>query len=312
MADFKIGANFVARNMPVVIEDMSTDGGNSYIIGNPGEDFSSDAADLRAQAAAVMATNPDLAALYEARAVNLDNISILDKPIRDYQALQLTAQQRFSKNAMLLASYTYSRSMGNYPGLFSTETGQNDPNLTSLYDLPELMTNRYGAMGLDRPHLLKVDGFYQFDLKKAGLITMGASLRSQSGIAHNVLGAHWAYQQGESYLLPRGSGNRSPWTWTTDIKASYGRRIGKDQTIDVFMDVFNLFNNQEEADNDEIYTRNNANPIVGGDFSDLKHSKTLDIGGAEVNATPVLNKNFENLNARQAPLSMRFGLRYTF
>jgi hypothetical protein len=143
------------------------------------------------------------------------------------------------------------------------------------------------------------------------VVALGASFRGQSGIAHNALAAHWAYQQGESYLLPRGSANRSPFTWNADVKATYGRKVGAGQ-IDVFMDVFNLFNNQEELDNDEIYTRNNANPIVGGDASDLEHSKTLDIGGMEVNATPLVNKNYGNLNARQAPLSMRFGLRYTF
>ncbi len=213
---------------------------------------------------------------------------------------------------MLLASYTYSRSLGNYPGLFSTETGQLDPNLTSMYDLPDLMANRYGAMGLDRPHSLKVDGFYQFDLKKAGLIVLGASFRGQSGIAHNTLGGHWAYGLDESYLLARGSAPRSPFTWTADVKATYGRHINKTQSVDVFMDVFNLFNSQNELDNDERYTNSNVNPIVNGDASDLRHSKTLDIGGNETNASPFLNKNFGNLNSRQAPLSMRFGLRYTF
>jgi outer membrane receptor protein involved in Fe transport len=312
MADFKMGINYVHRTLPVAIEDMSTDGGTSYFVANPGENFDDEAQEWDDKAAAVMDSDPDLAAVYATRAANMRTIKNLDKPVRNYDAIQITANQRFSKSAMILASYTYSRSVGNFPGLFSTETGQLDPNLTSMYDLPDLMANRYGPMGLDRPHSLKVDGFYQFDLKKAGLVVLGASFRGQSGIAHNALGAHWAYQQGESYLLPRGSANRSPFTWTTDVKATYGRRIAKGQTVEAFVDVFNLFNRQEELDSDEIYTRNNANPIVGGDFEDLRHAKTLDVGGSEVNATPVLNKNYGNLNARQAPLSIRFGLRYTF
>ena len=138
MADFKMGVNFVTRNMPRVIEDSSTDGGAHYLIVNPGEDFSADATDLRTEATGLMTSNPELAALLNARADVLDKISTFDKPIRDYQAVQITAQQRFAKNAMLLASYTYSRSVGNYPGLFSTETGQLDPNLTSLYDLQDM------------------------------------------------------------------------------------------------------------------------------------------------------------------------------
>ena len=315
MADFKMGLNYVHRDLPRAIEDMSTDGGNHYLIANPGENFDAEADRLDAQAMEIRnGADPNLAYAdeLESRASQLRNVKDFDKPVRNYDGVQVTANQRFSKNAMLLASYTYSRSKGNFPGLFSTETGQLDPNLTSMYDLPDLMANRYGAMGLDRPHNLKVDGFYQFDLKKAGLVVLGASFRGQSGIAHNTLGAHWAYGADESYLLARGSTNRSPFTWTTDVKATYGRRIGNAQRVDVFVDVFNLFNKQEELDSDERYTRSNANPIVGGDPSDLEHSKTLDASGLEVNSTPVINMNYGNLNARQAPLSMRFGLRYTF
>ena len=305
MADFKMGVNFVARNLPVAIEDVSTDGGSNYLIANPGENFDADADALEAQA--MNETNPDLAALYESRAEQLRNVKNFDKPVRDYQALQITAQQRFSKNALLLASYTYSRSKGNYPGLFSTETGQLDPNLTSLYDLPELMSNRYGALGLDRPHLVKVDAFYQFDFKKAGVLILGGSFRGQSGLAHNTLGGHPVYGPSESYLLPRGTQPRSPFTMQTDVKLTYGRKLGGKSTIEAFVDVFNLFNAQEEIDSDETYTFDFLDPIVGGDQSDLRHIKSSGVG-----TTPELNKNYLNLTDRQNPLSMRFGLRYTF
>lgn len=311
MADFKMGVNFVTRNMPRVIEDSSTDGGAHYLIVNPGEDFSADATDLRTEAAGLMTSNPELAALLSARADVLDKIGTFDKPIRDYQAVQITAQQRFAKNAMLLASYTYSRSVGNYPGLFSTETGQLDPNLTSLYDLPELMSNRYGAMGLDRPHNLKVDGFYQFDLKKAGIVTLGASLRGISGIPHNTLVGHSLYGADESYLLPRGTAGRSPFTTTADIKATYGRKINATQSIELFADIFNLFNTQDETDADERYSTSFADPIVGGDLSDLPHAKQNPLVGI-TGRSPIKNTNFLNLNARQAPRSFRFGLRYSF
>jgi len=316
MADFKVGLNYVHRELPRVIEDISTDGGTTYIIGNPGEDFSEEAADLRAQAEANRMdgdpSNDDIADLADARAGVLDTMNTVDKPVRNYDGVQLTANHRFSKNAMLLGSYTYSRTKGNFPGLFSTETGQLDPNLTSLYDLPDLLANRNGPLGLDRPHLLKVDGFYMFDLKKAGLVVLGASFRGQSGIAHNTLGSHYAYGPQEAYILPRGSANRSPFVWTTDVKATYGRKISKAQQIEVFVDVFNLFNRQDETDSDEAYTFNNMNPIVGGDLSDLPHSKSLDGDGLEQNSTPVLNKNYGKLNARQGARSVRFGLRYTF
>ncbi len=316
MADFKMGVNYVYRDLGRVIEDISTDGGTNYLIANPGESFDDAAADLERQAAALRMdgdpSNDDTADLYEFRADLLSRVDEFDKPIRRYNAVVVTANQRFSKNAMLLASYTYSRSKGNFPGLFSTETGQDDPNLTSMYDLPDLMANRYGSSGLDRPHLLKVDGFYQFDLKKAGNVVLGASVRGESGIPHNALAAHWAYGPDETFLQARGAAGRSPFTYTADIKATYGRKMGKN-TLEAFIDVFNLLNSQDQVDADERYTADAANPIVGGDASDLAHSKTIDpIFAVELNETPTYNKNFGNLNARQAPRSIRFGLRYTF
>jgi hypothetical protein len=314
MADFKMGINYVYRDLGRAIEDVSTDGGNTYLITNPGESFDDAAADLEAQAeAARMAGEDDLAALYEQRADLLSRVDEFDKPIRRYNAVVVTAQQRFSKNAMLMASYTYSRSKGNFPGLFSTETGQQDPNLTSMFDLPDLMANRYGSMGLDRPHLIKVDGFYQFDFKAAGALIMGASVRGESGIPHNALAANAYYGAGESFVLERGAAGRSPFTSALDVKATYGKKIGKSNTIEAFIDVFNLFNSQDQTDADEIYTGDNVNPIVGGDLEDARHAKTIDpLFFVETNATPAVNKNFGNLSARQAPLSVRFGLRYTF
>jgi hypothetical protein len=198
--------------------------------------------------------------------------------------------------------------------LFSTETGQLDPNITSEFDLPALMANRYGALGLDRPHTVKVDGFYRFDLKQAGLVTVGASLRAQSGIPHNVLGADPSYGPGESYLLPRGVAERSPTTGQADVHLAYGRRVGKASVLEVFGDVFNLTDAQQEASQDEIYTDDAAHPIVGGDMNDLKHVKIFDVSSSlETAKTPTLNPNFGHTTAYlQAPRSFRFGVRLTF
>ncbi|HWU91095.1 MAG TPA: carboxypeptidase regulatory-like domain-containing protein [Kofleriaceae bacterium] len=314
--EFKLGLNYIHRAMPRVIEDISTDGGNSYLITNPGEDFSGAAAKQRAEAARLMATgNPDDAALAEVylnRATQLDAVSRFEKPIRNYDALVLSAVQRPTKRSLLQASYTYSVSKGNYPGLFSTETNQLDPNLTSLYDLPDLMANRYGNLGLDRPHNLKLDGFYQFDLKKAGVLTTGASFRTQSGIAHNALGAHPVYGPGESYLLPRGSFERSPVTAQLDLQVGYGYRFNQHTMFEGFIRVFNVFDTQDELDVDENYTFDNAIPVIGGDARDLAHAKALDAAGFETGSTVTPNQNFGKVNARQAPRTIQLGMRLTF
>jgi outer membrane receptor protein involved in Fe transport len=329
VADFKVGINYIHRTLPVVIEDMSTDGGGHYIIGNPGTSYDDEAVSVRTQGEQALAQSgcmdinedpgPTCDGLLQAQAATLirragemEFIDQFDKPVRNYDAVQLTITQRPTGRSLIQASYTYSVSKGNYPGLFSTETNQLDPNLTSLYDLPELMANRYGNMGLDRPHNLKVDGFYQFDLKKAGLLTTGMSVRALSGIAHNALGGHFVYSSGESFLVPRGSFARSPVTTQVDAHFSYGRRLNKTTTVELFARFFNLFDTQDELDVDEIYTFSNANPTVGGKPEDLAHIKALDASGVETNQTVEPNKNFGKLNARQAPRSIQLGVRLTF
>ncbi|MGN6107534.1 MAG: carboxypeptidase regulatory-like domain-containing protein [Kofleriaceae bacterium] len=312
-ADFTLGLNYIHRSLPVVIEDISTDGGSTYMITNPGFDFSDEADKVRAQAERLMMEgNADLANVYMHRAEQLDAVGRFDKPSRNYDALQIVARQRPTRQSLLVASYTYSTTKGNYPGLFSTETGQLDPNLTSMYDLPDLMANRYGPSGLDRPHNLKVDGYYQFDLKKAGFLTVGASFRAISGIAHNALAGHAVYGAGESYLLPRGAVPRSPVTTNTDVHLSYGYGLSKTTRLEAFVRIFNLFNAQEELNVDEVYTGDNAVPIVGGDLNDLKHIKTLDDFGYEQSSTPTKNLNFGKLNARQLPRNIQLGVRLTF
>jgi len=317
LPDLTLGMNYIHRTLPVVIEDVSTDGGNSYLITNPGEDLTGEAEKLQAEAdRLIMSGDPEqmaLGELYASRAAQLAYVGKFDKPERNYDALQLTARQRATRNSLLQASYTYSRSTGNYPGLFSTETGQLDPNLTSLYDLPDLMANRFGPMGLDRPHNFKVDGFYLFNFKKAGQLTTGLSFRAQSGIAHNALAAHPVYGGGEAYLLPRGAIERSPLTTQTDVHLAYGYQLSKTTRLEGFVRIFNLFNQQEELDKDEIYTTDNAIPVVGGDVSDLQHVKVQDPAtGLETDTTVTPNKNFGNLNARQAPQSVQLGFRLTF
>jgi outer membrane receptor protein involved in Fe transport len=315
--DLKFGINYIHRTLPTVIEDVSTDGGGTYLITNPGRDFSGEADKLRAKAAQLMMTGDiqdmALAEAYTKRADNMDFIGTFDKPVRDYDALQLTATQRPTKKSLLIASYTYSVQKANYAGLFSTETNQLDPNLTSLYDLPDLMANRYGNSGLDRPHNFKLDGFYQFDLKTAGILTAGASFRAQSGIAHNALAAHNIYGVDESYVLPRGAIPRSPVTTNTDVHLSYGYRLSKNMMLEGFVRIFNLFNQQDELTVDETYTTDNAMPVVGGTMSDLPHLKTIDPATQlEANETATPNKNFSKLESRQIPRNIQLGFRLTF
>jgi outer membrane receptor protein involved in Fe transport len=311
LPDMTVGANYIHRTLPVVIEDMSTDGGANYFIANPAVNYDDEAQKL--DDLAMKTADANLKSLYQSRANQLRTVKFMDPPSRNYDALEITAKKRPTGKSLLQASYTYSRAIGNYPGLFSTETGQLDPNITSQYDLPDLMPNRYGPSGLDRPHNLKIDGFYAFDLKKAGLFILGATVRAQSGIPHNTLAAHPTYGGGESYLLPRGALYRSPATARLDTHLSYGYQINKTTRLEGFVDIFNLFNSQTETDIDEVYTIDSSLPIVGGDAKDLLHAKLTDGNSTrQSNAIVSKNLNFGKLTSHQSPLTGQLGFRLTF
>jgi len=172
LEDLRLGVSYQNRRMTSVIEDMSTDGGNTYYFGNPGSFPSSDDEALVNQIMS-LAEGSTLRNQLTKRLNDFRLLRQFDKPIRDYNAVQVTASKRFSRNFMVQGSYTYARLKGNYPGLFQSESGQLDPNITSQYDLVELLGNRYGYLPGDRPHQIKLDGYYTFDLEKAGRVTTG-------------------------------------------------------------------------------------------------------------------------------------------
>jgi outer membrane receptor protein involved in Fe transport len=306
LPDLKLGASWIRRDLGRVIEDVSTDGGTTYIVANPGAVNEDEVASLRAEA---METNdPNEADYLRRRANYLDGVGVFDEPKRTYNALQITAERRFTKSIFVSASYTYSQTRGNYPGLFSHETEQLDPNLTSLYDLPELMANRYGDLGSDRPHLIRLDGFYRLLLDPSiGFFTFGAAIRAQSGLPINTLGTHNGYGLGESYILERGTGGRMGLTTRFDTHVAYGRNLTDGTRLEAFVDLFNVFNQQPELRVDELYTFDVTNPIVGGDKEDLAHAK-VQYEGTAIEKNP----NYGNTDERQAPLSARFGLRLLF
>jgi hypothetical protein len=336
MDDTKIGVSYKNRRMGRVIEDVSTDGAQTYIIANPGEWDPAEEQKMDAQILRAMETCDAEGASSEAcgqerrlrRDLNLyQGIRLFDKPSRDYNALEFTLTRRFSKKLYVQGSYTYSKVTGNYPGLISYDNGQVDPNISSQYDLIELLANRVGPLPLDRPHYIKLDGYYIFDFKNKGSLTVGGRLRALSGIPTNALGGHYLYGANESFLLPRGQLGRTDFDHGLDMQFSYGKKLNKNMQLDIFLTLFNIYNRQGEFGIDDNYApffklrspdgsvggnQQNANPVSGGTYEDLLWVKTVNDSGGET-ATPIgRNPNFRNTNSRYGPGSARLGLRLTF
>jgi hypothetical protein len=323
LEDLKVGISLQRRTLGRVIEDVSVDNADTYILANPGEFPEGEEAALEEEIADLTAAGDTAGA--SRKQDQLDQyrgIRGFDKPRRDYTALQLTAVKRFSKSFFMQGSYTFSRTVGNFPGLFSPDNGQVDPNISSQYDLIELLANREGALPQDRPHYFKLDGYYTFDFDQVGELTTGGRFRALSGVATEALADHYLYGPSESFLLPRGEMGRTDFDWSVDAHLGYARELGRGMKLEVFTDMFNLptlFMEEGVFSVDEQYAGyidpahpGNANPIVGGEYEDLIWGKNLDENGNETNVPLGRNRNFQNISARYTPFFVQLGARLSF
>ncbi len=309
--DLKVGLGYRNRVMGRILEDVSTDNAATYIIANPGEFPEAEERRLQAEIDALPEGDAKRAQL-EANLEMFRGIRLFDKGRREYHAFEVTATRRFSRDLYLQGNYTYSITRGNFPGLFSADNGQVDPNITSQFDLIELLANRDGLLPQDRPHQIKIDGFKLWDMKGLGQLVTGIRLRLLSGTPTNALGRHYRYGFDESFLLPRGATGRTDFTHQLDIQVKYGKEIAKGYLFEFFIDAFRVFNNQDEFFTDQSYTFSNANPIVGGKYEDLVYLKRVNDNGGETDEPVGRNENFGNTTSRYTPFFMRFGARLTF
>ena len=315
--DIKLGAYYHHRTLGRVIEDVSTDGAQTYVIANPGEWSDAEERELAAR----IERTDDLAqrARLENELAMYRGIRRFDRPRRDYHAIELTLARRFSRGLFVQASYTWSKTTGNFPGNVSYDNGQIDPNISSQYDLIELLANRSGPLPQDRPHSFKLDGYYVFDLGQSHTLTFGTRLRLVSGTPVQALGGHYLYGADESFLLPRGQLGRTPMQHAADVHLAYGHAFGGIRA-ELFVDVFNFYNHQGTFAVDTTYApqlaqdgrEQNVNPISGGTVEDLVWAKAIDSTGRETPRPIARNPNFGRTVSRYAPMSAQVGFRVRF
>jgi Carboxypeptidase regulatory-like domain/TonB dependent receptor-like, beta-barrel/TonB-dependent Receptor Plug Domain len=255
-----IGARYIHRDIPRVLEDVQPFPIVAFDLGLPGT-----------ESVNYVLTNPG-----PNTAVAGDLGASFETPIHRYNALEFTADKRFANRWALLASYRYSRLRGTYEGFFRDDNGQSDPGITSLFDFP---TNdpsytrigvpefgysgdvRFlGALGegplpLDRPHEVKVYGNYQFPMG----LNVGVGFLAMSGKPLTALAANPVYDSpGEIPTTSRGAGlqtidgflTRTPSEYDTNVHADYSLKLSDRHRIVLLADVFNLFNRQIPLDYD--------------------------------------------------------------
>jgi hypothetical protein len=253
-----LGIQFIYRDMPRVIEDVSNAAAVLY--------FTGDADDVVSYIGNPREGSPE----------TLLDVGAFEDPIHEYRSLEFTAHKRFSGRWSLVGSYRYSKLEGTYEGFYRNDNGQPNPAISSMFDYP---TNdpsytevgvpvygfggdiRYlGALGAgplpnDRPHQLKLWGSYNV----AEALNLGAGLWATSGrpltpfAADPVLG-----RAGDIPEAPRGTGietedgfkARTPAHWSFDIHADYGFTLGGGRLV-LAIDIFNLLNARDPIDYDQ-------------------------------------------------------------
>jgi len=322
LPDMSVVFSYTGTRVGRVIEDMSTDDGNTFFIANPSE------------SKPFIVTNPDgtTTAVNPRVATTVDPTTLrkyqVNEPVpeRKYDGFTLEFRKNFSKHWLAQASYTYSSFRGNYPGLIAYDyQGQLDPNITAEYDILSLLPNRYGPLNNDRPHQFKLFGAYTYDVSPRFHVTGGGTFRAQSGTPISITGAHDLYGNGMAFILPRGYGGRSPFLTQVDLRGVLEYTIQVPYTIRFSIDILNVLNQQQTLTVDGNYTFDFVRPIVNGtcaskngaeakdpvaavqaDCPDLKYLRTID--GRSVSVNP----NYGRATSYSAPLSMRFGLAFTF
>jgi hypothetical protein len=162
-------------------------------------------------------------------------------PVRKYQAFELQIEKRFSKNWQLVGNWRISKLFGNYEGLFRNDNGQDDANITSLFDFVKssALGDQFnpGVLPTDRRDIVNVYGNYTFN----NGFNLGFGWRFTTGYPLDKLGAHPAYlNQGEIPIGGRGSQGRSLASTNIDAHADYTWKVSERYRMKFVADLFNI------------------------------------------------------------------------
>jgi hypothetical protein len=176
-------------------------------------------------------------------------------PSRIYKSGEFIVNKRFS-NLQFYGSYVLSKLYGNYQGNYRSDNGQQDPNISSMFDF----TNSDGRLtGQDIPGVLNSDRRHQFKLFSNYVwrnFNVGASWLPTSGTPITDLLAHPDYQNaGEIPVCPngtftcpggpRGAEGRTPWTFDFNLHGDYTIKLGERMRVKFVADLFNVFDEQK-------------------------------------------------------------------
>jgi hypothetical protein len=251
-----VSAHYLHSNLSRTIEDIGQvqpDGNVIYPLGNPGE------------GRFVMETNH----------ISLTPDFPMPKPKRQYDALEVSFNRRFSKNWFLGANYTYSRLYGNYSGLADTDeieakdgwvtdqvpdarafamTARPGTNTTTYYDSEAYLLDSKGQylngrLATDRPHVFKAYGSYTF--RWGTSLSLNFYAGSGTPLTTTAEDLYWD----PLMVNGRGDAGRTPALTTTNFMVSHEIKIKETMRLRFEFNVLNLFNQQTVRHRDMAVNR---------------------------------------------------------
>jgi len=166
---------------------------------------------------------------------------ITPKAKREYWAVNVDLDKRFSDNWLGGFSYTWSRLAGNYSGLASSdEYGRVGPNLERYFDLWHLAYTKElemqdGPLATDRTHAFKFYGAYSLPFG----LTLGGVVNAVSG---TPITEEWTVGANGYYPFNRGSMGRTSFLWFANVYAEYNLNLGGRYRLQFNLNIDNLLN----------------------------------------------------------------------
>lgn len=285
---FLFRGRFTHKNVDRAVEDIgfsSASGSEAYIIGNPGEG-------LAAQ-------------------VGTDFGFVPLKAVRRYNALELNLDKRFTKSYYFNANYTYSRLVGNYSGLASSdEAGRLSPNVNRYFDLPFIGFTAQGVpdtgrLSTDRPHVFKFYGAYSVNTGRNNTTEFSGFTTAQSG---TPLTTRFTFFNIDNQILNgRGDLGRTEMFTQTDFAVRHKYRFGSNEKYSMVfdLDILNLFN-----ESNTLAVFENINPGINVGATALGLTSTP-LAEARFQRTPTVSQ-INSFIAANGGNDARFGQATTF
>ncbi len=293
-----VSGRYTRRRVDHAIEDVGLllAAGETYFIANPGYGVSIDPKNFGG------------------------GIPVTPKAERNYDAIEIRADRRFSRNLTYSLSYTYSRLYGNYSGLANSDESSNGaagrlaPNSDRSFDLPFINYDShdkpiFGPLATDRPHTFKAFVAYTHK-SRLGETTIAPVQQWYSG---TPLTTEVQIFSIATYPNNRGDLGRTPVFRQTDLLVGHDIPLSKIREgfkVHLEANFTNLLNQDTVLDRYVTYSHPNdgglqlpaqADYFKGFDYKSLLTAQKIRV-----------DPRFGLPALWQTPRSIRFGMKFTF